>query len=85
MAYQVIVAASAARELARLPTAVRRSILSALDALAAEPRAGKPLTGALRGLWSLRRGDFRVLYRVDDPARRLEVARIGHRREVYRR
>jgi mRNA interferase RelE/StbE len=84
-AYQVVVAASAARELRRLPLTARRPILSALESLAVEPRAGKPLTGALSGLWSLRRGDYRVLYRVDDAARRVEVARIGHRRDVYRR
>jgi len=79
-AYQVVIAASAARDVGRLPTAVRRPILAALDALAEEPRAGKPLTGALRVLWSLRRGDYRIVYRVDDPARKVEVARVGFER-----
>jgi mRNA-degrading endonuclease RelE of RelBE toxin-antitoxin system len=83
-AYEVVVAAAAAREVGRLPAAVRRPILAALTALAFEPRAGKPLTGALRGLWSLRRGNYRILYRIDDPARKVEVARVGHRRDVYR-
>jgi mRNA-degrading endonuclease RelE of RelBE toxin-antitoxin system len=84
-AYEIVVAASAAREVRRLPVALQRSIFAALDSLAAEPRTGKPLTGALSGLRSLRRGDYRVIYRIDDPARKVEVARIGHRRDVYRR
>jgi hypothetical protein len=28
----------------------------------------------------LRRGGYRVLYRIDDRERRVEVARVGHRR-----
>lgn len=84
-AYPVVVAASAARDVGSLPLTVRRSILAALEALTSEPRSGKPLTGTLKGLWSLRRGDYRFLYRIDDPARRVEVARVGHRRDIYRR
>lgn len=83
--YQVVVAANAVKEVRRLPRAAQRTVLAALGALATAPRSGKPLTGPLAGLWSLRRGDFRVLYRIDDAGRRVEVARVGHRREVYRR
>ena len=57
----------------------------ALAHLGREPRAGKPLSGKLSGIWSLRRGDYRVLYRIDDDASLVEIARVGHRREVYRR
>ncbi|TMF13695.1 MAG: hypothetical protein E6I33_10975 [Chloroflexi bacterium] len=32
-----------------------------------------------------RRGDYHVLYRVDDASKIVEVARVAHRRDVYRR
>jgi mRNA interferase RelE/StbE len=32
----------------------------------------------------IRCGDFRVLYRIDDPAKEVMIYRIRHRREVYR-
>jgi len=83
--YQVILSNRAARELRSLPLPDRRATLAALDALVDDPRAGKPLVGQLAGVWSLRRGDFRILYRLDDDARRVEIARIAHRRDVYRR
>lgn len=83
--YQVVVSARAVKDLRRLNVAERRAVLAALDALGARPRLGKPLVGDLAGLWSLRRGDYRVLYRIDDRATKVEVARIAHRREVYRR
>lgn len=83
--YEVIVAAEAVGTIRRLPKQPQRSVLTALGTLAVEPRAGKPLSGELSGIWSLRRGDYRVLYRIDDLARRIEVARVGHRRDVYRK
>ncbi|HEX9562159.1 MAG TPA: type II toxin-antitoxin system RelE/ParE family toxin [Candidatus Dormibacteraeota bacterium] len=36
-------------------------------------------------MWSLRRGDYRVLYRINDRERGEEVARVAHRRDIYRR
>ena len=82
--YQVVVSAEARKSVRRLPKEVNAAVVAALAGLATEPRAGKPLVGELRGLWSLRRGDYRVLYRINDETKRVEVARIGHRRDVYR-
>jgi mRNA-degrading endonuclease RelE of RelBE toxin-antitoxin system len=43
----------------------------------------KTLRGQLQGLLRLRVGDYRVIYRVDDPARELTVIQIVHRRNAY--
>ena len=42
---------------------------------------GKPLRGTLRGLWSLRVGDYRAVYRIEGDE--VHVLRIGHRRDAY--
>jgi mRNA interferase RelE/StbE len=68
-----------------LPLREQAAIIAALERLAATPRTGKPLVGELAGIWSLRRGDYRVLYRIDDNIQSVEVARIAHRRDMYRR
>ena len=47
-------------------------------------RVGKPLTRELTGTYSARRGDYRVLYRVDDVTKVVLVVRIDHRARVYR-
>jgi mRNA interferase RelE/StbE len=45
--------------------------------LAANPhRVGKPLKLGLEGLHSARRGDYRVIYRIDDQHRRVDVVAI---------
>ncbi|MCX6432900.1 MAG: type II toxin-antitoxin system RelE/ParE family toxin [Actinobacteria bacterium] len=54
-------------------------------ALAANPyRVGRPLTGKLTGLWSVRRGDYRVVYSIDDDVVTVTILRLGHRRDAYR-
>lgn len=53
--------------------------------LAANPhRLGKPLQRELVGYHSVRRGDYRLIYRIDDVARLVYVLRIEHRGDVYR-
>jgi mRNA interferase RelE/StbE len=54
--------------------------------LEAEPREGnnvKRLKGKLSGLLRYRVGDWRVIYRIDNDADRVNVLVIAHRREVY--
>jgi mRNA interferase RelE/StbE len=46
-------------------------------------RVGKPLRGQLAGVWSARRGTYRVLYRLRDDTHEVVVLRIEHRRNVY--
>ena len=57
----------------------------AIDALAANPRPVGCVKLAGRDDYRIRFGDYRIVYAVDDGARLVIVARIAHRREVYRR
>jgi mRNA-degrading endonuclease RelE of RelBE toxin-antitoxin system len=56
------------RALARLPEKVAAAVVEFLyGSLAASPhRVGEPLKLGLEGLHSARRGDYRVIYRIDD-------------------
>ena len=47
-------------------------------------RVGKPLREDLAGIWSARRGTYRVLYRIREDPREVVVVRIDHRRDAYR-
>lgn len=54
--------------------------------LAENPRRlGKPLREPLAPLYSARRGDYRVLYRIEDNRMVIEIVTIEHRRDAYRR
>jgi mRNA interferase RelE/StbE len=56
-----------------------------MRALGTDPRppGAKPLKGH-RPWLRVRVGDYRIIYDVDDAARVVTVAVVGHRREVYR-
>jgi mRNA interferase RelE/StbE len=84
-AYTIDVRPRARRSLRQLDPSVRTAIAQLIDGLAANPRpAGVvPLTGH-RPYLRLRSGDYRVIFAVDDRARVVTVAAVGHRREIYR-
>lgn len=84
--YAVAWAAPARRALARLPEKVAVAVVEFLyGSLSANPhRMGKPFRLELEGLYSARRGDYRVIYRIDDHRRRVEVIAIEHRADIYR-
>ena len=86
MSYQVLIERRALKELARLPPNMTGRVRTAIDQLSTLPRPhnAKKLAGS-RDQWRVRVGDYRILYQLDRKARIVLVARIGHRREVYRR
>lgn len=45
---------------------------------------GKPLRGESTGIWSARRGTYRVLYRVLEESQEVVLLTVQHRRDVYR-
>jgi mRNA-degrading endonuclease RelE of RelBE toxin-antitoxin system len=86
--YEPIVTPPARRALTeRLPEPVAAAVIDFLTtALVQHPRrVGKPLRGDLAGIWSARRGTYRILYRVREEPREVVVLRIEHRRDAYRR
>ena len=78
--------AAARRALTRIPEKVATAVVEFLyGSLAASPhRVGKPLKLGLEGLHSARRGDYRVIYRIDDELRMVTVIAIEHRSDIYR-
>jgi mRNA-degrading endonuclease RelE of RelBE toxin-antitoxin system len=78
--------AVARRALTRLPEKVAVAVVEFLyGSLAASPhRVGKPLKLGLEGLRSTRRGDYRVIYRIEDERRLVTVIAIEHRSDIYR-
>ena len=71
--------------LRQLDPPVRKAGAQVIDGLAADPRPPGflPLTGH-RPYLRVRSGDYRVIYAVDDHARVVIIAAVGHRREIYR-
>jgi mRNA interferase RelE/StbE len=60
-------------------------VAKAIDALARDPRPRGATKLAGRDDYRIRVGNYRIVYAVDDAQRLVVVARIAHRRDVYRR
>lgn len=85
--YEILVTATAARAIREtLPEAVAFAVIDFISGpLIDNPRrVGAALRDELEGVWSARRGTYRILYRIDDERREVIALHVGHRRGIYR-
>jgi len=82
--YAVIIAPRARKQIDKLQPAMKEHLANALEALACDPHAGKALQWDLKGLYSCRVGDFRVIYHIVKNKLIVEIVKVMHRREAYR-
>ena len=85
--FVVVLTRRARRFLEAAPVDLQRRLRTALERLARDPHRApgvKALRGELAGICRCRIGDYRVLFQIDESARRVVVLAIAHRREAYR-
>jgi mRNA interferase RelE/StbE len=84
--YDVALTPEAQRQLSRLPEKILTAVLEGLyGSIAGDPwRLSKPLQDELAGLGVVRRGQYRIVFRVDEAKRLIVVRRVDHRRDAYR-
>jgi mRNA interferase RelE/StbE len=82
--YSVDILRRAQRQLAKIDRQDHAHIITAIEALAENPRPPgcKKLSG--RPAWRIRIGSYRVIYEVHDDRLVVLVVAIGDRKEVYR-
>jgi mRNA interferase RelE/StbE len=71
-----------ARSIRGLHPDLKRKVRAGLDALLADPHTGKPLRRDLSGLWSVRVGRLRIVYRIA-AGRIVELVAVGPRSTIY--
>jgi mRNA interferase RelE/StbE len=85
--YTVVLSRQARRNLHEdLPFAVAVAATETmLHAIAVNPhRVGKSLDEPFDGYHSARRGTYRIIYRIDEAKRVVEIHSVRHRRDTYR-
>jgi mRNA interferase RelE/StbE len=63
---------------------LKRRLFTAFTQIAAHPFQGKLLEGLYEGTYSLRVGDWRILYRVYQEELIVLIIEVADRKEVYR-
>lgn len=85
--YEVILSGGAEKALARLQKSDRKlfkQVATALDQLSGNPYLGKTLVENLKGYYSYRVRDYRIIYTIEQDKSLVAVLKVQHRRQVYR-
>ena len=86
MIYHIELAKEAESDLESLHKSYRKlfmRILSKIESLSKTPRSGKPLVGNHKGEFSLRLGNYRIVYENDTVRHIVFVLTVKHRKHVY--
>jgi mRNA interferase RelE/StbE len=80
--YKVLMHPKAAKELQKTEKHIRNRILKSAKQLCENPdKVGKALKQS--DFWSLRVGDYRVIYAIDQSKNQVVILFVGHRSKVY--
>jgi mRNA interferase RelE/StbE len=83
--YTIQIAPRAKKQIEILPENIKSRIADALsNILAKNPYMGKALKAGLKGLYSYRVGDYRIIYSIVRHQLIIQVIKVMHRREAYR-
>ncbi|MFH1855906.1 MAG: type II toxin-antitoxin system RelE/ParE family toxin [Candidatus Omnitrophota bacterium] len=85
--YKIELSKLAAKELEKIYAVDRKlysRFISAIEGLKEDPQQGKRLKGRLAGDYSLRVGDYRVIYTLHKNKLIVYIIDLGHRREIYK-
>ena len=72
------------KQIGKLTPLTKFRIANSLENLASDPYKGKMLKAQLKGLYSYRIGDYRIIYRIIKNQLIIQVIKVMHRRDVYR-
>lgn len=81
--YRVRYTPAAAESIRHLHPVGKQAIRQAIRRLAEDPFRGHPLTFELAAFRSLRVSRYRVIYRIQEGQRTLEIHLVGLRRDIY--
>jgi mRNA interferase RelE/StbE len=82
--YRIELRRRAQRALDKLPKSEFQAVIEAIKSLAVTPRPRGIEKVRSTGLWRIRRGDYRIVYAINDKKSLVTIVRVGHRREIYR-
>jgi mRNA interferase RelE/StbE len=84
--YAIELKKSALKALKKLPREISKILAKEIDSLEKDPRPHgvKKLEGN-DNLYRIRKGDYRIIYQIQDKKLIVLVVLIGNRREIYRK
>ncbi|MBT0586949.1 type II toxin-antitoxin system RelE family toxin [Alteromonas oceanisediminis] len=83
--YKVTFKKSVEKDFRALPTSDIKKILSKIDSLAENPRRDGAIKLSGNNLYRIRQGLYRIIYEIREHELVVQVIKVGHRSDVYKR
>ena len=84
MTYKISIRRKAQKQLAKIPANDYKKIKQAILDLAQDPRPSGSIKLKGRPGWRIRKGDYRVIYEIQDDLLIIIVLDVGNRKDIYR-
>lgn len=81
--YKLVPTRTFLKDAEKLDKSANQRITKSLEDLPYNPYLGKPLRGELKGLFSLRVGEYRIIYSLDLQNHAILLHAAKHRSKVY--
>ena len=81
--YTIVSTKRFTKDFRKLPRAVQKRVLAALEEMRENPHQGVRVRAAETGNWRWRVGDYRIRYDIEGED--VVLLRVRHRREAYRK
>ncbi|MFA5393730.1 MAG: type II toxin-antitoxin system RelE/ParE family toxin [Candidatus Ratteibacteria bacterium] len=82
--YRIEIKISAVKEIENLPDRDIKAVFDKIASLAENPRPHDCQKLSGREQYRIRRGDYRILYYIEDDVLIVYIVKVGHRKDVYR-
>ena len=83
--YKITFKKSVAKDLKTLPKSDIKRILSKINSLSQNPRREGAIKLSGQDLYRIRQGLYRIIYEIRDNELVVQVIKVGHRSDVYKR
>jgi mRNA interferase RelE/StbE len=83
--YKITFKKSVSKDLKSVPKSDVKKILLKVDSLAVNPRREGAVKLSGQEMYRIRQGPYRIIYEIRDSELVIQVIKIGHRSDVYKR
>jgi len=84
--YKIVIDKKVLKDLKQIDATWQKKILEKMDEfLAKTPFDGKKLVGNLSDFYRIRVGDYCIIYEIIDDIVTVEIIKISHRKDVYKK
>ncbi len=81
--FEVRISSRAEKQIKEIKKIYQTAILSALEELREDPYVGKPLSKDLAGRFSYKINVYRIIYKVNQRDKVVDIISAGHRSTIY--